>query len=89
MSTLRDLREEIEEPRDRVRESARSDSNAPMVGEGNGVISSMAAICGDEMVVPGETEPAEEWRCARILGTRSGMLEAEELDRNRGSDSID
>jgi hypothetical protein len=89
MSILRDLKEEIEEPRDRVRESARSDSKVPTVGEGKGVISSMAAIWGDEMVVPGETDPAEEWRCARIFGIRIGMLEAEELDRNRGSESID
>lgn len=89
MSSLKDLRDDMEEPRDLVLEIGLSISNAPVVGDGSGVMSSMAAICGEEIVVPGETDPADECKCARILGTRKGRLEAEVLERNRDSDSID
>lgn len=79
----------MEEPRDLVLEIGLSISNVPVVGDGSGVMSTIAAICGEDIVVPGETEPAEECKCARILGTRKGRLEAEVLDRIRDSDSID
>lgn len=52
------LIDETEEARDLV--SAFHDSKAAMVGEGSGVMSSIAAIWGEEMTVPGDTEPAEE-----------------------------
>lgn len=60
ISVRRDLRDEIEDPRDLVFDSTFHDSNEPVTGDGNGVMSSMAVICGDEMLVPGDTEPAEE-----------------------------
>jgi hypothetical protein len=43
--------EPSDEPRDLVLARLRAfhDSNAAMVGDGRGVMSSMAAICGDEM----------------------------------------
>ncbi len=49
--------EDVEEPRDLVLLQV---SNAPIVGEGRGVISSMAAICGEEITDPGERDPAVE-----------------------------
>lgn len=85
------LDEPSDEPRDLVlaRLSVFHDSNAAMVGEGRGVISSIAAICGEEIYAPGETEPAEECRFARRLGTRRGRLAAEALDRSLDSESIE
>lgn len=60
-----------------------------MVGEGRGVTSSMAAICGEEMVELGDTEPAVECSHDRILGIRCVRLAAEALDTIRGSRSLD
>lgn len=81
------LIDETEEARDLVR--AFQDSKAAIVGDGNGVISSIAAICGEEMTVPGDTEPADE--CSRFLtlGFRRGRLEVELLDRSRDSESTE
>jgi hypothetical protein len=60
-----------------------------MVGEGKGVMSSIAVIWGDDIYVPGDTDPAEECRFARMLGPRRGRLAAEALERNLPSESID
>ncbi len=81
--------EEVEEARDRVRANAFHDSSGPMVGEGRGVMSSMAAICGEEIVEPGDTEPAVECSQERTLGMRWVKLAAEALETMRGSTSID
>jgi len=81
--------EEVDEARDRVRARALHDSNGAIVGEGKGVISSMAAICGEEMAEPGDTEPAVECSHERTLGMRWVKLAAEALDAIRGSTSMD
>lgn len=52
--------EEVEEALDLVRANIFHDSRGAIVGDGRGVISSMAAIIGEEIVEPGETEPAVE-----------------------------
>lgn len=41
------------------------------------------------MVVPGETEPAEECRTALTLGARRGRLEYDALVRRRFSESTE
>jgi hypothetical protein len=87
MSTLKDIRDDMDEPRDLRLDRDFQDSNDPTVGEGRGVMSSIAAIWGEVMTVPGDTEPAEECRYARMLGTRRERLAAEALDRSRGSES--
>lgn len=77
--------EEDEEARDLDRASIFHDSRGPMVGDGNGVISSIAAICGEEMIEPGETEPAVECSHERTLGMRWVRLAADALDLILGS----
>lgn len=52
--------EEVDDPLDLVRARLFKVSNEPMVGEGNGVISSIAAICGDDITEPGDKDPALE-----------------------------
>lgn len=59
------------------------------MGEGKGVISSMAAIWGDDIVEPGDTEPAVECNHDLMLGIRWVRLAAEALDIIRGSKSLD
>lgn len=84
------IRDDVEEPLDLVREKLFQDSNAPMVGDGRGVISSIAAICGEDRTEPGDMDPADEpWRIFRTLGTRLGRLAAEALERNLISESKD
>lgn len=54
------------------------------MGEGRGVMSVMAASCGDENADPGDSDPAAECvdaRAALILGVRRGRLAVEELCR--------
>jgi hypothetical protein len=72
--------EDIDDPLDLVLAICFHDSKAPIVGEGSGVMSSMAAICGDEITEPGEIEPAVECNAALTLGARRGRLAAEALD---------
>lgn len=62
--------EEVEEALDLVRANIFHDSRGAMVGDGRGVMSSMAAICGEEIIDPGETEPAVECSHDRTLGIR-------------------
>lgn len=81
--------EDEDEALDLVRASIFHDSKGPMVGEGNGVISSMAAICGEEMTEPGETEPAVECNQERTLGIRWVRLAADALDLILGSYSLE
>jgi hypothetical protein len=87
-SVLSDRSDDIEEPRDLVLEKVRNNSNGSVVGDGSGVMSNIAAICGDDMEVPGDTSPAEECSRARMLGGLRERLEAELLDRNCGSGFI-
>lgn len=85
----RSILDEVDEARDRVRARCLSDSKGAMVGEGKGVMSSIAAIWGDEMVEPGETEPAVEWSHDLTLGIRWFKLAAEALDIMRVSTSLE
>ena len=52
------------------------------MGEGRGVISAIAANCGDENAEPGDNDPALECvaaRAALILGVRRGRLAVDAL----------
>ena len=75
--------DEIEDPLDRVRETSFQDSKGFIVGDGRGVMSSMAAIWGEEMTDPGDIEPAVECSAALTLGARRGRLAADALERSR------
>jgi hypothetical protein len=81
--------DDVEDVRERVRATCFQDSKALIVGEGNGVISSMAAIWGDEITEPGERDPAVECNAALILGARRGRLAAEALVRSLYSELMD
>lgn len=81
--------EEIEDPLDLVLATYFQDSKALIVGDGRGVISSMAAICGDEMTEPGDIDPAVECSAALTLGARRGRLAAEALERSLWSALVD
>lgn len=85
----RSTREEVEEALDLVRASIFHDSRGAIVGDGNGVISSIAAICGEEMMEPGETEPAVECNHDLTLGIRWVKLAADALDLILGSNSLE
>jgi hypothetical protein len=74
--------DEIEDPLDLVLEMLFQDSNAPITGDGRGVMSSIAAICGEDMTEPGDIEPAVECSAALTLGARRGRLAAEALVRS-------
>lgn len=54
--------EEVDDARDREPKVVFQVSNAPIVGDGRGVMSSMAAIWGEEIVDPGDSDPAVECR---------------------------
>lgn len=77
--------EDVDDARDLVRASIFHVSSGAIVGEGRGVISSIAAIWGEEIADPGETEPAVECSHDRTLGIRCVRLAAEALDANLGS----
>lgn len=85
----RSVFEPTDDPRDLVLARVPHWSCIARVGEGNGVMSSIAAIWGEEITEPGESDPAEEWRCARILGARRGKFDDEILWRRRPSDSTE
>ena len=74
--------EEVDEARDRA--NARHSSGA-MIGDGNGVMSNMAASIGEDITEPGDTDPAVEYRRLRTLGILRGRLPADVLDLNRDS----
>lgn len=82
-------RDEAEDALDLVRARVFHDSIACNVGDGNGVISSIAAIIGDDMTDPGETDPAVECNQDLTLGIRCVRLAAEALDTILGSSSPD
>jgi hypothetical protein len=79
----------IEEPLDLDRASIRKLSAPEPTGEGRGVISSIAAICGDAITDPGDSEPAAVCSLSRTLGTLRGRLEAELLCRSNESELSD
>lgn len=62
--------EEVDEALDLLRANIFQDSSGPIVGDGRGVMSSMAAMVGEEITEPGETEPAVECSHDRTLGMR-------------------
>lgn len=77
--------EDVEEALERVRASTLQVSRGAIIGEGSGVMSSIAAIWGEEIVDPGEREPAVECNHERMLGTRRARLAVEALDTRRSS----
>lgn len=66
-----------DEPRDRVRPVTLHGSLLASIGEGRGVIFSIAANCGEGKADPGDSEPALECIAARMLGVRFGILDVE------------
>lgn len=49
----------------------------------------MAAICGEAITDPGDSEPAEEWSLSLTLGILRGKLDAELLYRSSDSELPD
>ena len=79
----------VDDPLDLDRASSRKPSAPEPIGEGRGVISSIAAICGDAITDPGESEPAEVCNLSLTLGVLLGRLDTELLCRRRESELPD
>lgn len=79
----------IDDPRDLVGSPSLKALRSGKTGEGSGDISSRAFNCGEDMTEPGDNDPADECKAARMLGARRGRLDAEVLWRRKLSDSIE
>jgi hypothetical protein len=79
----------VDEPRDLVGSPYLKAFRSVETGEGSGDMSSKAFNCGEDITDPGDNDPADECKAARMLGARRGRLDAEVLCRRRPSDSKD
>ena len=79
----------VDDPRDLVGSPNLKALRSGKTGEGSGDISSKAFNCGEDITEPGDNDPADECKAARMLGARRGRLDAEVLCRRKLSDSTD
>lgn len=70
MGTNDSVRDDAEEALDLVLVYSFQDSSGIRFGDGRGVRSNIAAICGDEIADPGDIEPAVELSHDLTLGIR-------------------
>ena len=73
--------EVVDEPRDLVGIPNLKAWRSGKIGEGSGEMSSKAVNCGEDITDPGDKDPADECRAARMLVALRGILEAEKLCR--------
>jgi hypothetical protein len=79
----------VDDPRDLVGSPYLNALRSASTGEGRGDISRRAFNCGEDMMEPGESDPADECRAARMLCARRGRLDADVLWRRKMSESRD
>lgn len=79
----------VEDPRDLVGSPYLKVLRSAKTGDGSGDMSSKAFNCGEDMTEPGDNDPADECKAARMLGARRGRLDADVLCRRMVSDSKD
>jgi hypothetical protein len=79
----------VDDPRDLVGSPYLKALRSAKTGDGSGDMSSKAFNCGEDITEPGDNDPADECKAARMLGARRGRLDAEELCRRRLSGSKD
>jgi hypothetical protein len=79
----------VDDPRDLVGSPDLKVLRSAKTGDGSGDMSSKAFNCGEDMTEPGDKDPADECKAARMLGARRGRLDAEGLGRRMVSDSKD
>lgn len=79
----------VDEPRDLVGSPYFKVLRSANTGDGSGDMSSKAFNCGEDITEPGDNDPADECKAARMLGARRGKLDAELLCRRMVSDSKD
>jgi hypothetical protein len=79
----------VDDPRDLVGSPYLKALRSGSTGEGRGDISRRAFNCGEDNTEPGDSDPADEWRAARMLCARRGRLDADVLWRRKLSESTD
>jgi hypothetical protein len=79
----------VDDPRDLVGSPYLKVLRSARIGEGRGDISRRAFNCGEDITEPGDSDPADECRVARMLCARRGRLDADVLWRRKLSESTD
>ena len=79
----------VDDPRDLVGSPYLKALRSARIGEGRGDISRRAFNCGEDITEPGDSDPADECRVARMLCARRGRLDADVLWRRKLSESMD
>ena len=79
----------IDDPRDLVGSPYLKALRSASTGEGRGDISRRAFNCGEDITEPGDSDPTDECRAARMLCARRGRLDADVLWRRKLSESRD
>jgi len=79
----------VDDPRDLVGSPYFKVLRSARTGEGRGDISRRAFNCGEDITEPGDSDPADECRAARMLCARRGRLDADVLWRRKLSESTD
>jgi hypothetical protein len=79
----------VDDPRDLVGSPYLKALRSGSTGEGRGDISRRAFNCGEDITEPGDSDPTDECRVARMLCARRGRLDADVLWRRKLSESRD